>query len=198
MKLLIATRNAGKKSEYASLLQGLGIELVNLADMGIDTTVEESGETYTDNALLKARAYAAMTGLNTLADDSGLEVDALDGAPGVYSARYGGKELDEEAQYRLLLREIKKVPEKARTARFRCLIALVWADGREDIAEGVCEGRIAKEPHGENGFGYDPIFYIPEQGRCMAELSQEVKNRISHRAHAAQAIRRILENRLRK
>ena len=198
MKLLVATRNKGKKLEYTALLQGLGIDLVSLADMSIDMIVEESGKTYTDNALLKARAYAAITGLPTLADDSGLEVDALDGAPGVYSARYGGEGLGEEAQYRLLLQELSEVPEKSRTALFRCVIALVWTDGREDVVEGICKGRIADEPHGENGFGYDPVFYIPERGCCMAELPQEIKNRISHRARAAQAIRRILQDRLRK
>ncbi len=196
MKLLIATRNDGKKAEYASLLHGLGINLVSLADTCIDDIVEETGTTYADNALLKARTYAAIAGLATLADDSGLEVDALDGAPGVYSARYGGEGLDDEARYRLLLQEIEGVPEKARSARFRCVIALVWPDGREDVVEGVCEGRIAEEPRGENGFGYDPVFYVPKEGCYMAELPQEVKNRISHRAHAAEAVRDILQHRL--
>jgi len=177
-------------------LHGLEVTLASLADLCIDDIVEETGTTYADNALLKARAYASIAGLATLADDSGLEVDALNGAPGVYSARYGGEGLDDEARYRLLLQELKGVPEKARTARFRCVIALVWPDGREDIVEGVCEGRIAREPHGENGFGYDPVFYVPKEGYCMAELPQEVKNRISHRARAAEAVRDILQHRL--
>jgi len=196
MKLLIATRNDGKKAEYASLLHGLEVTLASLADLCIDDIVEETGTTYADNALLKARAYADISGLATLADDSGLEVDALDGAPGVYSARYGGEGLDDEARYRLLLQALEGVPEKARTARFRCVIALVWPDGREDVVEGTCEGRIAREPHGKNGFGYDPVFYVLKEGCCMAELPQEVKNRISHRARAAEAIRDILQHRL--
>jgi XTP/dITP diphosphohydrolase len=193
MKLLLATHNPGKKAEYVALLQGLELELVTLADLGITDVIAEDGETFAQNALLKARGYAKATGLLTLADDSGLEVDALGGAPGIYTARYGGEGLSDEERYRLLLRNLQGVPDEQRTARFRCVIALAWPDGRTELAEGVCEGRIAHEPRGEHGFGYDPVFYLPEFGRTMAELPAEVKNRLSHRARAAAIAREILK-----
>lgn len=193
IKLLLATHNAGKKAEYAALLQGLDLELVTLADLGITNAIAEDGETFAQNALLKAKGYAKASGLLTLADDSGLEVDALGGAPGVHTARYGGEGLSDPERYQLLLQNMQGIPEEQRTARFRCIIALAWPDGRTQLAEGVCEGRIAHEPRGEHGFGYDPIFYLPEFGCTMAELPPEVKNRISHRARAAAAIREILQ-----
>jgi XTP/dITP diphosphohydrolase len=192
MKLLIATHSQGKKREYAGLLDGLGLDLLTLTDLGIVEVVEESGTTYEENALLKGRAYAASTGLLTLADDSGLEVDALGGAPGVRSARYAGEQASDADRYQRLLANLGDVPDEQRTARFRCVIALVWPDGQERIVEGVCEGRITREPRGEHGFGYDPIFYLPELGRTMAELPAQVKNRVSHRARAAAAAREIL------
>jgi len=192
MKLLIATRNRGKKREYARLLQGLEVELIALDDLGVTKTIKEDGASYTENALLKARGYAAATGLLTLADDSGLEVDALDGAPGVLTARYAGEGATDEQRYSLLLEQLKDVPHEHRTARFRCVIALAWPDGRVEITEGVCEGRITREPRGEHGFGYDPVFYVPEYGCTMAELPPEIKNRISHRARAAAAALEIL------
>ena len=192
MKLLIATRNKGKKAEYAHILCDLGTELLSLADLAVDTVIEEIGKTYAENALLKARSYAADTGLVTLADDSGLDVDALDGAPGIYSARYAGKGASDRDRYQLLLRNLEGVPDERRTARFRCAIALVWPDGREVVVEGVCEGCIAHEPRGENGFGYDPVFFVPGYECTMAELPPEVKNRISHRACAAVKAREIL------
>jgi len=201
-RLLIATHNAGKKAEYAALLQGLELELVTLADLGVKLIVTEDGATFAQNALLKARGYAAATGLLTLADDSGLEVDALGGAPGVYTARYGGEGLSDEARYRLLLENLRGVPDEQRTARFRCVIALAWPpndlvggwpNGRVELAEGTCEGRIAHEPRGEHGFGYDPVFYLPEFGCTMAELPEGVKNRISHRARAAAIVRELLQ-----
>lgn len=195
-KLLIATHNRGKKAEYAQIMQDLDLELVTLADAGVDLVVEETGSTYAENALLKARGYAAATGLLTLADDSGLEVDALNGEPGVHSARYGGEDATDEDRYRLLLRRLEGVPEVRRTARFRCVIALVWPDGAEELVEGVCEGRIATAPAGEHGFGYDPVFYVSEYGRTMAELPPEVKNRISHRGRAAMAARDVLARRM--
>lgn len=195
MKLLIATRNRGKKREYARLLQGLEVELIALDDLGVTKTIKEDGASYTENALLKARGYAAATGLLTLADDSGLEVDALDGAPGVLTARYAGEGATDEHRYLLLLEQLKDVPHEHRTARFRCVIALAWPDGRVEITEGVCEGRITREPRGEHGFGYDPVFYVPEYGCTMAELSPEIKNRISHRARAAAAASEILSRR---
>ncbi len=197
MKLLIATHNPGKKREFAELLRGLDLEFCTLADLGEQKTVEETGGTYAENALLKARGYAVMTGLTTLADDSGLEVDALGGAPGVLSARYAGEDASDEARYRLLLHNLEGVPEGLRTARFRCVIAIAWPDGRAELAEGAIEGRITREPVGAQGFGYDPVFWVPEQGKTMAELAPEVKNSISHRARAATAAAGILRRYLR-
>lgn len=197
MRLLVATRNAGKKREYERLLEGLGLELVTLEDLGIDLEVAETGDTFAANALLKATGYAEASGLPTLADDSGLEVDALGGAPGVRSARYAaeaGAATDED-RYRVLLDALRGVPEAQRTARFRCVIAVAWPDGAVDTAEGAVEGRIAASPRGEHGFGYDPVFYLPEYGRTMGELAPEAKNRISHRARAALAIRPALARR---
>ncbi|NLG28500.1 MAG: XTP/dITP diphosphatase [Chloroflexi bacterium] len=191
-RLLIATHNRGKKAEFARLFEGLGLELTMLSELGITAEVEENGATYDANALLKATTYARLTDLLTLADDSGLDVDALGGAPGVLSARYAGPSADDRQRYELLLRNLAGVPEAQRTARFRCVIALAWPDGRTSLVEGTCEGRIAEAPRGKHGFGYDPVFYLPEYGCTMAELPPEVKNRISHRARAAQAARPLL------
>ena len=197
MKLLVATHNKGKRREYAAILTGLGVDLVDLAGLGIDTVVPEDGATYIENAQAKARYYAHATGLLTLADDSGLEVDALDGAPGVYSARYGtglvGRSVESDAdRCRLLLEQMEGMPDALRTARFRCVIVMVWPNGDEEVAEGVCEGRIAQEPRGTGGFGYDPVFIVPDHTATMAELAPEVKNLVSHRARAAAAAREIL------
>lgn len=192
MKLLIATHNRGKKAEYAAILGDLPLELVSLTDLNIDVEIEETGKTFEENALLKARGYAALTGLPTLADDSGLEVDALDGAPGIHSARYAGPEASDEDLYTLLLHNLRGVPPSERSARFCCVIALVWPEGREETVEGVCEGRILQEPRGERGFGYDPVFYVPEKGKTMSQLPMEVKNRISHRGRAAVKVKEIL------
>jgi len=192
MRVLIATKNAGKKAELERILDGLGYTLLMPPDLGIDLDVEETGSSYRENALLKAVAFCQASGLLTLADDSGLEVDALDGAPGIYSARYGGPGLDDEGRYRLLLQEMKGIPEAERTARFRCVIALVWPSGRQETVSGVCKGRILSAPRGELGFGYDPVFFVLDQGRAMAELPAEVKNVISHRARAMAFARDIL------
>lgn len=192
MKLLVATHNKGKKAEYAELFRGLDLELNTLSELGIVHDVEENGDTYQENALLKARSYALLSGLLTLADDSGLEVDALGGAPGVRTARYAGEGATDRERYMLLLRNLEHVPDTQRTARFRCVIALCWPDGRESVVEGTCEGTITHAPRGEYGFGYDPIFFLPDHGCTMAELSPETKNRISHRARAAQAARCLL------
>lgn len=198
MRLLLATHNQGKRREWRALLDGLDIELLLPDDLGLHDDVEETGETYTENALIKARALAAASGLPTLADDSGLEVDALDGAPGVRSARY---HLGTDAiRYRALLKALDYVPLEERGARFRCIAALVIpgeADAaREYITEGICEGIISFEPRGEGGFGYDPVFYLFEYSCTMAQLTEAEKNRISHRARAAQAMRPILEREL--
>jgi len=192
LTLVLATHNRGKRREWQALLEGLPITLLLPDELGLNDPVEETGRTYLENALLKARTIAAASGLPALADDSGLEVDALEGAPGLHSARYvlGSDEI----RYRALLRALEGVPAEARTARFRCIAALVLPDGREFHTEGVCEGVIQSAPAGEGGFGYDPVFFIPEQGCAMAELSFEVKNRISHRARAAQALRQVLQH----
>jgi len=185
MRLLIATNNVGKVREYAELLAGSGFDLCRLADVGLDNEVEETGETFTENACLKARAYGQSSGLLTLADDSGLEVDALAGAPGVYSARYAGPGANDADRIRKLLAVLDGVPWEKRKADFRCVIALAWPDGRLEIFEGRCDGVIAFEPKGTNGFGFDPVFYMPEHHCTMAELPMDVKNRISHRGRAA-------------
>ncbi len=193
MQLLIATHNRGKMREYRQLLKGLSLELLSLDDVGIKDDVPETGETYADNALLKARAYAQQSGILTLADDSGLEVDALDGEPGPLSARYAGEGATDADRIDYLLGKLATVSPTQRTARFRCVIALVWPSGREQLVEGTCEGRITKAPRGEQGFGYDPVFLVADDTRTMAELSAEEKNAISHRARAAAKARALLE-----
>ncbi len=191
--LLIATHNLGKVREYRKLLADLPFRVVYLDELGIDESVEETGETFAENAVAKATAYARMTGLLTWADDSGLVVDALGGAPGVRSARYAGPDASDEDRYRKLLRALDGVPWEKRTARFKSVVAIATPDGDVWTTEGVCEGMIAFEPKGTHGFGYDPVFYLPELGRHMAELSAEEKNRISHRGKAAVKAREILE-----
>lgn len=185
MRLLIATRNAGKVREYDDLLDGLGLELCGLNDIGLEDEVDETGQTFDENARLKATAYCHASNLLTLADDSGLEVEALGGAPGVLSARCAGKGASDADRIRKLLAALDGVPQEERAARFRCVIALAWPDGRVETFEGQCAGRIAFEPKGTNGFGFDPVFYMPEFGCTMAELPMAVKNRVSHRARAA-------------
>jgi XTP/dITP diphosphohydrolase len=195
-KLLVATRNAGKMNEYRELLQGLPVELTWPEAEEITLEPEETGATFAENAILKARAYAAASGLLTWADDSGLEVDALGGEPGVRSSRYAGPGASDADRYRLLLRKMAGVPWERRTARFRCVIAIADPAGALHTAEGTCEGIITFAPRGANGFGYDPVFYLPDRGCTMAELSPAEKNQISHRARAARAARRILEEML--
>jgi XTP/dITP diphosphohydrolase len=196
VKLLVATNNSGKVKEYKDLLAGLPLELTYPAQEGLDIEVAETGGSFAENATLKATAYARASGLLTLADDSGLEVDALGGEPGIRSARYAGSGASDEKRYQLLLEKLQGVPWEERTARFRCVIAVVTPEGQIHTAEGTCEGIIALVPKGEHGFGYDPVFYFPEYGMTMAELPPETKNRISHRARAMQGAREILEERL--
>ncbi len=191
--MLVATNNPGKVEEYEELLAGLPLELTYPAQEGLDIEVAETGGSFTENATLKATAYARASGLLTLADDSGLEVDALGGEPGIRSARYAGKGASDEDRYQLLLEKLREVPWEERTARFRCVIAVATPEGQVHNAEGSCEGIIAFAPKGEHGFGYDPVFYFPEYGMTMAELPPEIKNQISHRARAAQGARKILE-----
>jgi XTP/dITP diphosphohydrolase len=190
---LIATRNKGKMREFQELLTDLPYKLISLDDAGITDTVEETGDTYHQNAILKAGAYAALSGLPTLADDSGIEVDALGGRPGVHSARYGGPDLSDEDRVKLLLHELKDVPWERRGARFRCVIALAWLDGRVKTVEGAVSGIIHFRPSGANGFGYDPVFYLPEKGHTTAELPADIKNHLSHRGQAARKAAAILE-----
>lgn len=189
-ELLIATRNPGKLREFAAIFDGLGLRLRTLDELGIPDEVEETGETFAANALLKAEAYMALSGLPTLADDSGLEIAALRGAPGVYSARYGG--VKGEAQLRYLLEQMHDVPWHARLARFVCVIALARPGHAPELAEGTLPGVIELEPKGSGGFGYDPLFYLLDEDCTLAELPAERKNQISHRANAARAAREVL------
>jgi XTP/dITP diphosphohydrolase len=191
-KLLLATNNRGKAREYRSLLRGIPYRLVTLADEGITTDIPETGKTFEENARLKATVLAAESGLLTLADDSGLEVDALGGEPGVLSHRYAGEGVSDEDRYIFLLDKLKGVPEDKRTARFRCVIAIASPEGKVEICSGECPGVITTTSRGYNGFGYDPIFYVPELGKTMAELPAEDKNRISHRARAAEKAKKML------
>ena len=194
MRLLIATHNRGKLIEYRDLLAGLPFDLVTLDDVGIRDDIAETGATFAENARLKAVAGARQSGLLTLADDSGLEVDALAGEPGVRSRRYAGENATDAERNAFLLSKLRAVPSGARTARFRCVIAIASPRGTIGQAEGMCEGEIAFEPRGTNGFGYDPLFYFPERGATMAELPNAEKNRVSHRARAAQGAVKILRH----
>ncbi|MDY7039951.1 MAG: XTP/dITP diphosphatase [Chloroflexota bacterium] len=193
MKLLVATHNLGKIREYRELLAGLPADLVFPAELGLDVQVVESGDSFEENAVLKAKAFLQASGLLTLADDSGLEVDALGGAPGVRTARYAGQGASDADRYRLLLSNLENTPQEKRTARFRCVVAVAVPDGQLHTAEGCCEGIITFAPSGEHGFGYDPVFYVPDYGRTMAELDPVIKNQVSHRARAVQAAWPILK-----
>jgi XTP/dITP diphosphohydrolase len=192
-KLLLATSNSGKAKEYGILLDGLGYEITTLAEQGITEAITEFGNSYEQNARLKAIAYARLSQLIALADDSGLEVDALDGQPGISSARFAGKAAGDADKVRLLLDKLSGVSCERRTARFKCVIAVATPQGQCQICAGECGGIIALEPRGANGFGYDPIFLLPKLGKTMAELPLAMKNQISHRARASQRARQILQ-----
>src|SRR3989304_630189 len=194
-KLLLATNNPGKAAEFRQLLEGCGWEIVTPAELGLTLEIEETGQTYTENATMKAVEYAKASGLVTLADDSGLEVDALGGRPGPLSARYAGPDRTDEERVRALIEELAGVPDEQRTARFRAVIAIAEPGGRVELVEGTVEGRIAHEPRGENGFGYDPVFLLPERGRTAAELPSDEKNAVSHRGVAARKARALLGGR---
>lgn len=185
MKVILASKNQHKLTELSSILSKLGFEIALESDYGLDIEVEETGETFEENSLLKAEAVMKASGMPVLADDSGLMVDALSGAPGVYSARYGNKGSDSE-RTAYLLENMKDVPDTQRGAKFVCVITCLFPDGRKIVARGECPGVIARAPKGENGFGYDPVFYLPEYGMTYAELPAEQKNAISHRARALQ------------
>ena len=194
-QLLIATGNLGKVREYAELLSGIPFELVSLKDLGITHEVDETGETFEENAWLKASEYAEISGLLTLADDSGLEVDALGGDPGVRSARYGGDACQgDEDRVSLLLKNLEDAPWDKRTARFRCVIAVVESGGTAVTqAEGSVDGMIQYSPQGDDGFGYDPVFFIPSHYRTLAQISLAEKNQLSHRGNAAKIVAESLK-----
>ncbi len=184
-KLLLATNNRGKIREYRELFRDVPFEIITPADLGVSLGAEETGATFEENATLKAVAAARQTGLLSLADDSGLEVDDLGGAPGPLSARYAGAGASDKDRIDFLLSRLKDIPARERSARFRCVIAIASLEGKVELFHGVCSGLITDKPRGAQGFGYDPIFFIPELGKTMAELKLEEKNKISHRARAA-------------
>jgi XTP/dITP diphosphohydrolase len=185
-KLLLATNNKGKVREYQALLKGIPYEVVTLSECGITTEVDETGQTFEENAALKATTFAKESGLLTIGDDSGLEVDALGGEPGVRSHRYAGENATDANRNNFLLQKLKGVPEIKRTAYFRCVIAIARPGNKAELFSGECRGRITTAPRGTNGHGYDPVFYVPELGKTMAELTMEEKNKVSHRARAAE------------
>ena len=196
MKAVLASSNRNKLIELNEILSALGIEVVSQRDLGLNLDVEETGETFEENSYLKASAVCSRTGMIAIADDSGLVVDALGGAPGVRSHRYGTPDLDDEGRWRLLLKNMEGRTD--RTCRFVCVITCCFPDGRRLTARGTCEGTVAEAPAGENGFGYDPIFYIPELGKTFAQLSGAEKNAVSHRGRAlaqlAELLKRETEN----
>lgn len=187
-EFLVATGNAGKMREFETLFAGLDVKLYSLRDFPTLESPEEDGATFKENALKKAYSAARWTGLTTIADDSGLCVDALDGRPGVLSARFAGQGAGDEANNLKLVRELSSLPLKMRTAEFRCVIALCSPEGESSFFEGELKGVILEKPAGSGGFGYDPLFMVPEYGKTLAELPLDVKNRISHRGRACRLL----------
>lgn len=196
MKFVLATNNPKKLTEMAAILESLGVEVVSPKDLGIHIEVEETGTTFAENAMLKAKAICEAANLPAIADDSGLCVDALNGAPGVYSARYGGEGLDDVGRYRLLLENLRG--QTSRAAHFACAIACAFPNGDTLTAEGKCPGTIAFAPMGEGGFGYDPIFFVPEKARTFAQLTAGEKAEISHRGKALEIFAQKLATYLKK
>ena len=192
-KLLLATNNRAKVKEYARLLQGIPYRIVSLEDVNITEQVDETGTSFEENATLKAKRYAELSGLITIADDSGLEVDALGGEPGVRSARYAGEGASDKERIDFLLKKLVDVPWEKRHAQFRCVIAIAYTNGKVQICQGQCRGVLTFKPLGDNGFGYDPVFYLPDLHKTMAELSMSEKNAISHRGQAADEARKALQ-----
>ena len=191
-KILVATRNKGKMIELVKLLRPLEITLVSLNDLLIEEEIEETGKTFAENAIVKAERYGELGGLPTIADDSGIEVDALGGAPGIYSARYGGEGFTDLDRNNLLLKNVKKIPDSRLTARFRCVVAL-WVPGNKTVTfEGKIEGMIRRFPSGNNGFGYDPIFFYKPMKKTLADITSEEKEKISHRGYAVRMAREYL------
>lgn len=196
--LLLATNNQGKVREYKILFKDLPLQLLTLAEWGITTVVDEVGASLEENARLKATILAKESQLLALADDSGLEVAALGGEPGPLSARYAGEGASDKDRVNYLLSRLRDVPWPERNACFRCVIAVATPDGEVELCSGECQGVITFEPRGEQGFGYDPIFYLPELGKTMAELPMEIKNQISHRGQAARKVSQILERQVKE
>ena len=196
MRFVLATHNPGKLREMGEILKDLGIEVVSPKDLGITVDVEETGTTFAENAMLKAKTVCQAAGLPAIADDSGLCVDALNGAPGVYSARYGGEGLDDKGRYLLLLSSLRDAPTRA--AHFACAVACAFPNGDTLTAEGRCDGSIAYAPLGEGGFGYDPVFLLPGTGKTFGQLSQEEKSAVSHRGKALKEFAGKLETHLKK
>lgn len=192
MKAVLASKNPHKLEEMKTILSAQGVEVVMESDVGVDVDVEETGTTFEENALIKARAVMEASGLPAIADDSGLMVDELHGAPGVWSARYGGPELDDVGRYRLLLEHMRG--QLNRRAKFVSVVTLVMPSGDVVSARGECPGTLAYAPQGENGFGYDPIFFVPEKKKTFAQLTAEEKNQISHRANSMRAFQEKLAN----
>lgn len=188
-KIIFATGNEGKMKEIRLILEDLGVEILSLKDTGIAFDIEENGETFEENAVIKAKAVMQATGALVLADDSGLEIDYLHGEPGVYSARYLGEDTSYRIKNQNLIERLEGVPDEKRTARFVCVIAAAFPDGRVLTAKGTIEGMIGYEERGEGGFGYDPIFWLPECGCSTAELTMEKKNELSHRGKALRAMK---------
>ncbi len=186
-KIIFATSNKDKMKEIREIITG-DYEVLSMKEAGITADPEENGSSFEENALIKARAIAAESGCLTLADDSGLEVDAMDKQPGIYSARFLGRDTDYVTKNNYIINQVAGLPEEQRTCRFVCAVAAVWPDGREKVVRGTIEGYVAHEIRGENGFGYDPIFYLPEYQKTTAELDPEEKNAISHRGKALRMI----------
>ena len=195
-KIIFASNNKGKIKEVKEICKDMQVEIVSMKEAGIDIDIEENGTTFEENALIKAEAVMKLTGELTIADDSGLEVDYLNKEPGVYSARYMGHDTSYDIKNNMLLDRLKGVPDEKRTARFVCAVAAAFPDGTTEVVRGTIEGRIGYEIAGEHGFGYDPIFYLPEYGCTTAELDPEKKNELSHRGKALRAMREIMEKKL--
>jgi len=193
-KLLIATHNNRKFTELESLLRSTDFDLISLSDIGITQEIDETGTTFEQNACLKAKGYLQLSGLPTLADDSGLEVEALNWEPGVYSARYGGPDTSDQDRVELILRHLAQSGDENRRAQFRCVVALAFPENPLEVYNGICQGEITSIPRGENGFGYDPIFLIPHLNKTLAELTSEEKNKISHRSAAISQAASALKN----
>ena len=196
MRFVLATHNPGKLREMGEILKDFGIEVVSPRALGLTVDVEETGTTFAENAMLKAKAICKAAGLPAIADDSGLCVDALGGAPGVYSARYGGEGLDDKGRYMLLLSSLRGAPTRA--AHFACAVACAFPNGDTLTAEGRCDGSIAYAPLGEGGFGYDPVFLLPGTGKTFGQLTQEEKSAVSHRGRALKDFAGKLEAYLKK